>query len=221
MTGPKDEPTGTPDAAATSEADRRSWPRFEAGELQNVAARLATGGEIVLVDLSRGGARLQSNRRMLPGSSLSLRLVTPDTTFTIAGRVIRSRIVQLSQGGLGYDLAVAFNEPLQEVPVIAGVGQPELPPAPEAAPEPASAEPASAEPESGEPAPTGPPSEAQAARDPAAPLTEDDIAANAAAVADELGTEGSATWSDSVFHVTAMLSDSGDRIRELFEGNNW
>jgi hypothetical protein len=51
----------------------------------------------------------------LPNSAISLRLVTPDTTFVVAGRVVRSRIVRLERGGLGYNVAVSFNELLQNL----------------------------------------------------------------------------------------------------------
>src|SRR5690606_15242690 len=113
-------------------ADRRAWPRFSAEQLRDVVARTATGGEIRLVDLSRGGARLETDRRMLPNSSLSLKLVTADATFVISGRVVRSRIVRLAQGGLGYDVAVSFSEPLKEVPSTPEPAAEALPEAPAA-----------------------------------------------------------------------------------------
>ena len=92
--------------------ERRVWPRIPADELQHVKARLATGGEVTLRDLSRTGARLESTRRMLPNSSISLTLVTPEGSVVMTGLIVRSRIVRLAQG-LGYDLAVAFGQLLQ------------------------------------------------------------------------------------------------------------
>jgi hypothetical protein len=98
-----------------SEADRRNWPRIPAEALPNVSAKLATGPDIRLVDLSRGGARFECEKRLLPGAKVALRLVTPDGTLVVRGRVVRSRIVRLERGGLGYDAAIAFNETLNEV----------------------------------------------------------------------------------------------------------
>lgn len=117
------EPRETPDPAAggaaepagVSEADRRNWPRIPAEALPNLSAKLATGPEIRLVDLSRGGARFECEKRLLPGAKVALRLVTPDGTLVVRGRVVRSRIVRLERGGLGYDAAIAFNETLNEV----------------------------------------------------------------------------------------------------------
>ena len=110
------EPKETPEPAGdVSEADRRSWPRIPADALPNVSAKLATGPDIRLIDLSRGGARFECEKRLLPGAKVALRLVTPDGTLVIRGRVVRSRIVRLERGGLGYDAAIAFNETLNEV----------------------------------------------------------------------------------------------------------
>ncbi len=118
MSEPKDAPdpgSGATESAAVSEADRRNWPRIPAEALPNLSAKLATGPDIRLVDLSRGGARFECEKRLLPGAKVALRLVTPDGTLVVRGRVVRSRIVRLERGGLGYDAAIAFNETLNEV----------------------------------------------------------------------------------------------------------
>jgi hypothetical protein len=106
--------------APTSEKrgrERRVCPRVPATNLQHVKARLATGGDITLKDLSRTGARLESTRRMLPNSTISLTLATPDSSVVMTGLVVRSRIVRLADG-LGYDVAVAFNQLLQHLPEV-------------------------------------------------------------------------------------------------------
>jgi hypothetical protein len=108
------------DALAESEdtgRERRVWPRVSATAIQNVKARLAAGGDVTLKDVSRTGARLESTRRMLPNSSISLTLVTPDTCVVMTGLIVRSRIVRLADG-LGYDVAVSFSQLLQHLPEI-------------------------------------------------------------------------------------------------------
>jgi hypothetical protein len=112
MSEPKDDPEPK---GAVGEAERRNWPRIPADALPNVSAKLATGPDIRLVDLSRGGARFECEKRLLPGAKVALRLVTPDGTLVIRGRVVRSRIVRLERGGLGYDAAIAFNETLSQM----------------------------------------------------------------------------------------------------------
>lgn len=109
------EPKGPEPKGAVSEAERRNWPRIPADALPNVSAKLATGPDIRLVDLSRGGARFECEKRLLPGAKVALRLVTPDGTLVVRGRVVRSRIVRLERGGLGYDAAIAFNETLSQM----------------------------------------------------------------------------------------------------------
>jgi hypothetical protein len=100
---------------SVKDADRRQWPRVPAAALKTVSALLASGSNIRLIDLSRGGALFECGSRLLPGSTVALRLVTPDGTFVVRGRIVRSRIVRLGTGGLGYQAAIAFNETLKEL----------------------------------------------------------------------------------------------------------
>ena len=115
--------------AGASGSNRRAHTRLRAEDLKGLGARLASGAEIRLIDLSRGGAQFECDRRFLPNSTISLRLVTPDSTFVVSGRVVRSRIVRLERGGLGYNVAVSFNEPLQHL-----IEEPTPAPAPDAEP---------------------------------------------------------------------------------------
>ena len=112
MSDPKQDPEPE---GAVGEAERRIWPRIPADALPQLSAKLATGPDIRLVDLSRGGARFECEKRLLPGAKVALRLVTPDGALVVRGRVVRSRIVRLERGGLGYDVAIAFNETLSEM----------------------------------------------------------------------------------------------------------
>jgi len=169
--------------------------------------------------------------------------VTPDATFTIAGRVVRSRIIKLPQGGLGYDVAVVFNEPLLQVPSIPAAVERAAAAAPAGletvvAPEHPAAEETATVTTAAVPAPTTdssvhPPStagggatdavEEGAPAGAATGLTAEELAANAAAIAAELDRtgDGPETWSSAMFHVTAMINRSGEQVLELFEGNNW
>src|SRR5688572_8259551 len=115
----------SPDLPAPPD-NRREWPRVPADQLADTALRLANGSEVRLVDLSRGGARLETDRRMLPNSTIAVKLVTGGESFVITGVVVRSRVIRLSQGGLGYDVAIAFND---AVPRQSGLpDSPALPP---------------------------------------------------------------------------------------------
>jgi hypothetical protein len=176
-------------------ANRRAHARLRAEDLKDLGARLASGAEIRLIDLSRSGAQFECDRRFLPNSTISLRLVTSDTTFVVSGRVVRSRIVRLDRGGLGYNVAVAFNELLQNL-------LEEVPPAPD---------PAQAAPEF--PAEAGAP---PIADEPGVIEASSDVPENEAAAFDAAAQPGS-----TVLTVTASLDQTSDDLRDLFNGNNW
>ena len=86
-----------------------------AAQLPQLSATLTTGPDIRLIDISRGGALFECSKRLVPQSAVALRLVTPDGTHIVRGRVVRSRIVRMERGGLGYQAAIAFNEALRDL----------------------------------------------------------------------------------------------------------
>ena len=102
--------TESPETEASGR-ERRVHPRLPADQLPFTAA-FAPGPDVRLIDLSRGGARFECERRLLPGSTVALRLVTPDGAVVVRGRVVRSRIAKIDQSGLVYEVAAAFNETL-------------------------------------------------------------------------------------------------------------
>jgi len=102
--------TESPETEASGR-ERRVYPRLPADQLPFTAA-FAPGPDVRLIDLSRGGARFECERRLLPGSTVALRLVTPDGAVVVRGRVVRSRIAKIDQSGLVYEVAAAFNETL-------------------------------------------------------------------------------------------------------------
>lgn len=104
---PMEEPT--PDLPA---GERRQWRRILADDLPKKVMVVASGADAELVDLSRRGARLRTLRRLLPNTLITLKLVLDDDQVTLAGRVIRSSLVKMSTGALGYEAAVVFNKPV-------------------------------------------------------------------------------------------------------------
>ena len=53
-----------------------------------------------------------------PTPTIAVKLVTSAETFVVTGMVVRSRVIRLSQGGLGYDVAIAFNETIHRLAVL-------------------------------------------------------------------------------------------------------
>ena len=111
MSEPRSPIAAAPEADRRSGADRREWPRAPQAALAAVKAQLAAGTEVELKDLSRGGARFQTETRLLPGLTVAIRLVGVDgRTMTVRGRVVRSKLLRLDRGGMGYEVGVAFQE---------------------------------------------------------------------------------------------------------------
>ena len=210
----KDAPHASPSDgahAATSSADRRVWPRIPAKEIPQLSAELTTGPDIRLIDISKGGALFECSKRLVPSSTVALRLVTPDGTHIVRGRVVRSRIVRLERGGLGYEAAISFNETLQEfveTPAAAAPAPPidTAPAAPAAAPAAPFADVLAA---SGHP-----PEPAHPAQTAAPPPAPEATAAPDAQPADE-------PWVPPIMTLTASVLQTSEELRAIFNGNEW
>lgn len=183
---------------ASNGADRRVHARFGPDKTP-FEARLASGAQVRLIDLSRSGAQFECDRRFLPNASVSLRLVASDDTITISGRVVRSRIVRLVTGGLGYVVAVAFNDLL-----------------------PTSVEPAIA------PSVTRrderlAPQQVDTTRD--VPVyVEPELPASAfsdISAEEALAFESTFEMSPAMMTLTATVDVTSDQLRDMFNGNNW
>ncbi len=132
---------------------------------------------------------------MLPNSSVALKLIAAGSAFVITGRVVRSRVIRLGQGGLGYDVAVSFNEPLQhfaELPQSTPVAAPfenTLHTPTEVSPTALTLA----------PVPDGDP------QDPAS----------------DSGALGESDWPTAMIHVTATVGQTPEELIDLFDVSNW
>ncbi len=90
----------------------RQWPRHKISEVPSLKGVTSNGGsELEVVNISRGGALLESDMRMRPGTKILLRVVTIEGVIQIAGHVLRSSIASL-KGIPRYQSAVEFENPL-------------------------------------------------------------------------------------------------------------
>ncbi len=102
-----------------SPLDRRKSRRLSPDEIPNFkSVRLLAGQEIQLINLSAGGAMLESTTRIMPGAKICIRLVAHDALFLLHGRVLQSRASALSESGITYQCRVAFDE---EFSLLAGL----------------------------------------------------------------------------------------------------
>ncbi len=73
-------------------------------------ARIRPGRDVMLLDLSTGGARLEAAVRLLPGSRVELQLLTAEVPRVVACRVLRCWVSALSgEDRIRYTAAVGFD----------------------------------------------------------------------------------------------------------------
>lgn len=91
----------------------RRWPRFNIEDVPSVKGiHSNAGSEIQVANISRGGALLQTRKRLAPGTRIRLEVVTVEDRFPLAGFVLRS-CMSSPNGTPRYQAAVAFDTPLQ------------------------------------------------------------------------------------------------------------
>ena len=93
--------------------ERRRAPRCQTLEEHGiVSARVRPGHEVVLLDVSAGGALVECACRLLPGSMVDMHLVSPGRCASVRGRVLRCTVVRLRASGVWYRGAVGFDRDL-------------------------------------------------------------------------------------------------------------
>lgn len=91
--------------------ERRRAPRWTRGDGSwFTAARVRPGRDVDVMDVSRGGALVESGSRLLPGRNIELHLIADSHRIVVRGRVIRCHVSALEpSGGVRYRGAVAFD----------------------------------------------------------------------------------------------------------------
>jgi hypothetical protein len=77
-----------------------------------VCARVRPGREASLLDVSAGGALVETTYRLLPGSLIELHVATTERQASVRGGVLRSAVVDVRAAGLCYRSAIGFNHVL-------------------------------------------------------------------------------------------------------------
>jgi hypothetical protein len=105
--------------AVTIVRERRASPRVLALTMAGMErARLRPGRMAHIVDVSAGGALIETDWRLLPGTRVEMQLGEPVPVFRVAGRVIRCHVAALERERIRYRGALMFDEqlPFGEVP---------------------------------------------------------------------------------------------------------
>jgi hypothetical protein len=106
--------------------ERRATPRVATCPGDGLdRARLRPGRTALVVDLSAGGALLETDWRLLPGTRVELQLGDPKPIVTIAGRILRCHVALVDRERIRYRGALAFDVPVPWV--VEGHGGKHLP----------------------------------------------------------------------------------------------
>jgi hypothetical protein len=90
----------------------RRYPRFKISEISLIkAVHSKEDFKIKVVNISRGGALLRTNRYLTPGTQIQLNIVIVKDTVSFTGLVLRSQ-KNYSKWRLRHQVAVAFYDPL-------------------------------------------------------------------------------------------------------------
>ena len=95
--------------------DRRRTVRRSRAELVWLRGlRLRPGLEVALLDLSAGGALVETRSRLRPGGRAVLRLTSASGSWNVSGEVLRSWVAALEpERGVVYRGALVFDEALE------------------------------------------------------------------------------------------------------------
>jgi|EndMetStandDraft_5_1072996.scaffolds.fasta_scaffold07736_4 hypothetical protein len=104
---------------AAAHENRRIDQRHDARSLGPVVARLIGGSEVRLMDFARRGVLLESDTRLLIGAKATIKITTTDTTISVRGQVVRSRVAGVKGGALMYHTALALEEDLGLMDAVA------------------------------------------------------------------------------------------------------
>jgi hypothetical protein len=94
-------------------AERRAAPRRRGVVEHGIAsARVRPGTDADIIDVSAGGALIESAHRMLPGAPIELQLAAGGRREAIRGRVVRCSVARLRAVGVWYRGAIRFDRQL-------------------------------------------------------------------------------------------------------------
>jgi hypothetical protein len=100
-------------AMSNRSPDRRDARRMEALEEHGiVSASVRPGHRARLIDVSAGGALIETSHRLLPGTLVELQVEKDTSRMSVPGRVLRCAVVRLRPTWVCYRGAIAFDRHL-------------------------------------------------------------------------------------------------------------
>jgi hypothetical protein len=90
-------------------ADRRTSRRSNVDAHGIISARVRPGHQATVVDVSEGGALVETEHRLLPGTSIELQIETSTDRAVVRGRVLRCAVSMLRPSSVRYRGAIGFD----------------------------------------------------------------------------------------------------------------
>jgi hypothetical protein len=91
-----------------------------------VSTRVRPGHRARLIDVSAGGALIETSHRLLPGTSVELQIETDSRRASVRGRVLRSAVVRVRPTFVCYEGAIGFDQHLPWLVDEAGYAVPSV-----------------------------------------------------------------------------------------------
>jgi PilZ domain len=91
---------------------RRNRRHARPEEHRIVSARIRPGYDVSVIDASAGGVLVESERRLLPGTSVELHLRSNQRSEIVRGRIVRCAVAGLRANAVCYRGAIAFDHNL-------------------------------------------------------------------------------------------------------------
>ena len=99
--------------AVVGDGDRRDARRHADVEDHGiVSVHVRPGNRAMLINISAGGALIETEQRLLPGASVDLLLERSKYRASVRGRVLRCSVIRVCAASMGYRGAVGFDRPL-------------------------------------------------------------------------------------------------------------
>jgi hypothetical protein len=77
--------------------------------VHSIAARIRGGHDVILLDLSASGARIEGTRPLRPGARVDVHLSRDARRVTVPARVVRSLVAAIdADHGITYQAALSF-----------------------------------------------------------------------------------------------------------------
>lgn len=95
----------------------RKTSRFDASAIPSLkSVHIAEGPGIKLINISRRGALIETQKEMSPGSGVSLRIVTAEAVYLIKGWILRCNVHTIDKAS-AYQCAISFEKDFTKLPL--------------------------------------------------------------------------------------------------------